>query len=113
MLYEKGNDFNKPFKLNFSRDTIVDTLRRTKNELKEEIGLEFIHKGQLVAAFTNVEKHNKFKELFNFQITPWLCTTTWMNSDTWPGLHCTLERPEYTTETCRAKQLVELGTKTG
>lgn len=55
-----GNDFNKPFQLNFTRDTIVDTLRRTKNELKEEIGLEFIHKGQLVAAFTNVEKHTKF-----------------------------------------------------
>ena len=51
-----GNDFYKPFKLNFTRDTIVDTLHRTKNELKEEIGLEFIHKGQLVAAFTNVEK---------------------------------------------------------
>ena len=58
--YEMGNDFNKPFKLNFTRDTIVDALRRTKNELKEEIGLEFIHEGQLVAAFTNVEKHIKF-----------------------------------------------------
>ena len=55
-----GNDFNKPFKLNFTRDTIVDALRRTKNELKEEIGMEFIHKGQLVVAFTNVEKHIKF-----------------------------------------------------
>ena len=55
-----GNDFNKPFKLNFTRDTIVDALRRTKNELKEEIGLDFIHKGQLVATFTNVEKHIKF-----------------------------------------------------
>ena len=97
------DSFNKPFKLNFTRDTIVDALRRTKNELKEEIGLEFIHKGQLVAAFTNVDKHIKFLlkqpgvqgAIFNFQITPWLCMTTWMNSGTWPGLHCTLERPLY------------------
>ena len=32
--YEMGNDFNKLFKLNFTRDTIVDALQRTKNELK-------------------------------------------------------------------------------
>ena len=35
-----------PLNLHFTRDTIVDALRRPKNELKEEIGLEFIHKGQ-------------------------------------------------------------------
>ena len=44
----------------FVRDTIVDTLRTTKYKLQEEIGLEFIHKGQPVAAFTNVEKHIRF-----------------------------------------------------
>lgn len=44
----------------FVRDTIVDTLRTTKYKLQEEIGLEFIHNGQLVAAFTNVEKHIRF-----------------------------------------------------
>ena len=42
------------------RDTIVDTLCTTKYKLQEEIGLEFIHNGQLVAAFTNVEKHIRF-----------------------------------------------------
>ena len=46
--------------LHFTRDTIVDTLQRTNNKLKEEIGQEFIHNGQLVVAFTNVEKHIKF-----------------------------------------------------
>ena len=44
----------------FVRDTIVDTLRTIKYKLQEEIGLEFIHNGQLVAAFTNVEKHIRF-----------------------------------------------------
>ena len=44
----------------FVRDTIVDTLRTTKYKLQEEIGLEFIHNGELVAAFTNVEKHIRF-----------------------------------------------------
>ena len=44
----------------FVRDTIVDALRKTKYKLQEDIGLEFIHNGQLVAAFTNVEKHIRF-----------------------------------------------------
>lgn len=38
----------------------MDALRKTKNQLKEEIGLEFIHNEQLVAAYTNVQKHIKF-----------------------------------------------------
>ena len=58
--YEMGNDFNKPLTQHFTRDTIVDPLQRTNNKLKEEIGLEFIHNGQLVAAFIDVEKHIKF-----------------------------------------------------
>ena len=40
----------------FVSDTIVDALHKTKYKLQEEIGLELIHNGQLVAAFINVEK---------------------------------------------------------
>jgi len=35
-------------------------LRKTKDSLKEEIGLQFINNGQLVAAYTDVEKHIQF-----------------------------------------------------
>ena len=48
-----------PLTEHFTRENIVDALRRTKNKLKEGIGLELIHNEQLVAAFTNVEKHIK------------------------------------------------------
>ena len=44
----------------FVRDTNVDALCKTKYKLQEEIGFEFIHNGELVAAFTNVEKHIRF-----------------------------------------------------
>ena len=44
----------------FVRDTIVDALHNAKYKLQDEIGLDFIHNGQLVAAFTKVEKHKRF-----------------------------------------------------
>ena len=109
-----GNNFNKPFQLNFARNTIVDALRRTKNELKEKIGLDFIHKRQLVAAFTNVGKHIKFllkqpgvQGAIQFpNNTMVVCNhLDEFGYLAWSSL--------YTTKTCRAKQLVELGTKTG
>ena len=43
-----------------SKSKATDKMKNIKQELQEEVGLDFIVKGKLVAASTNVEKHIQF-----------------------------------------------------
>ena len=43
-----------------SKSKATDKMKNIKQELQEEVGLDFIVKGKLVAAYTNVEKHIQF-----------------------------------------------------
>ena len=54
-----GNNFNKLFKLTFFKGTPLLMPGIEQRIKKERVGLEFILDGQLVAAFTNVEKKHQ------------------------------------------------------